>query len=66
MKEVMLQLEGIRGMNKKLNAQQNREEIELAGIEEYRTWDGYSASNLLPTIDSQTYSTDSEVMHILH
>ncbi|KAK2394652.1 wall-associated receptor kinase [Trifolium repens] len=65
MKEVMLQLEGIRGMNKKLNAQQNREEIELAGIEEYQPWDGYSASNSLPTVDSQTYSTDSEVMHIL-
>jgi serine/threonine protein kinase len=65
MKEVMLQLEAIRGMNKKLNAQQNREEIELAGIEEYQPWDGYSASNSLPTIDSQTYSTDSEVMHII-
>jgi serine/threonine protein kinase len=65
MKEVMLQLEGIRGMNKKLNAQQNREEIELAGIEEYQPWDGYSKSNSLPTVDSQTYSTDSEVMHIL-
>ncbi|XP_045803706.1 wall-associated receptor kinase-like 10 [Trifolium pratense] len=62
MKEVMLQLEGIRGMNKKLNAQQNREEIELAGIEEYQPWDGYSASNSLPTINSQTYSTDSEVV----
>jgi hypothetical protein len=55
-----------RGMNKKLNAQPNREEIEVAGIEEeYQPWDGYSASNSLPTVDSQTYSTDSEVMHIL-
>ncbi|WJX23268.1 non-specific serine/threonine protein kinase [Trifolium repens] len=65
MKEVTLELEGIRGLNKKLNAQQNHEEIELAGIEEYQHWDGFSASNSFPIVDSQTYSTDSEVMHII-
>ncbi|XP_045803702.1 wall-associated receptor kinase-like 8 [Trifolium pratense] len=65
MKEVTLELEGIRGLNKKLNVQQNHEEIELAGIEEYQHWDGFSASNSLPFVDSQTYSTDSEVMHII-
>ncbi|WJX27574.1 non-specific serine/threonine protein kinase [Trifolium repens] len=65
MKEVTLELEGIRGLNKKLNVQQNHEEIELAGIEEYQHWDGFSASNSFPIVDSQTYSTDSEVMHII-
>ncbi|PNX61445.1 wall-associated receptor kinase 8-like protein, partial [Trifolium pratense] len=65
MKEVTLELEGIRVLNKKLNVQQNHEEIELAGIEEYQHWDGFSASNSLPFVDSQTYSTDSEVMHII-
>ncbi|CAI8590338.1 unnamed protein product [Vicia faba] len=65
MKEVTLELEGIRGLNRKLNAQQNHDEIELSGIEEYQPWDGYSASNSLPIVSSQTHSTDSEVMHIL-
>ncbi|XP_058767268.1 wall-associated receptor kinase-like 1 [Vicia villosa] len=58
MKEVTLELEGIMGLNKKLNAQQNHEEIELSGIEEYQPWDGYSASNSLPIVSSQTQSTD--------
>jgi hypothetical protein len=65
MKEVTLELEGIRGLNKKLNVQQNHEEIELAGIEEYQHWDRFSTSNSFPIVDSQTYSTDSEVMHII-
>ncbi|KAI5446743.1 hypothetical protein KIW84_014548 [Lathyrus oleraceus] len=65
MKEVTLELEGTRGFNKKLNAHQNYEENEFSGIEEYQPWDGFSASNSLPIINSQTHSTDSEVMHIL-
>jgi serine/threonine protein kinase len=64
MKEVTLELEGIRGLNKKLNAQQNHDEIELAGIEEYQHLDRFSTSNSFPIVDSQTYSKDSEVMHI--
>ncbi|KAL5097723.1 hypothetical protein RYX36_002050, partial [Vicia faba] len=36
MKEVTLKLEGIRGFNKKLNAQQNNEEIEFSRIEKYQ------------------------------
>ncbi|KAL5097733.1 hypothetical protein RYX36_002060 [Vicia faba] len=58
MKEVTLELEGIRGFNKKLNAQQNNEEIEFSGIEQYQPWDGFSASNSLSIISSQTHSTD--------
>lgn len=65
MKEVTLELEGTRGFNKKLNAHQSYEENEFSGIEEYQPWDGFSASNSLPIINSQTHSTDSEVMHIL-
>ncbi|CAK8531447.1 unnamed protein product [Lathyrus sativus] len=65
MKEVTLELEGIRGLNRKLNAQQNHDEIELSGIEEYQPWDGYSTLNSLPIVSSQTPSTDSEIMHIL-
>jgi large subunit ribosomal protein L7/L12 len=51
------------GVNK-AEAADIKKKLEDAGakVEEYRTWDGYSASNLLPTIDSQTYSTDSEVV----
>ncbi|KAK2448391.1 Wall-associated kinase family protein [Trifolium repens] len=64
MKEVTLELEGIKGLNKKLNAQQNHDEIELAGIEEYQHLDRFSTSNSFPIVDSQTYSKDSEVMHI--
>ncbi|XP_058768643.1 wall-associated receptor kinase-like 1 [Vicia villosa] len=62
MKEVTLELEGIRGFNKNLNAQQNDEEIEFSGIEQCQPWDGFSASNSLPIMSSQTHS---EVMHIL-
>ncbi|XP_058723637.1 putative wall-associated receptor kinase-like 16 [Vicia villosa] len=65
MKEVTLELEGIMGLNKKLNAQQNHEEIEFSGIEQYQHYDGFSTSNSLPIDSSQTHSTDSEVMHIL-
>ncbi|XP_012570052.1 putative wall-associated receptor kinase-like 16 isoform X2 [Cicer arietinum] len=65
MKEVTLELEGIMRLNKKLNAQQNHEEIELAGIEESQPWDGYYASNSWPIVSSQTHSTNSEVTHIL-
>ncbi|XP_058767271.1 wall-associated receptor kinase-like 1 [Vicia villosa] len=60
MKEVTLELEGIMGLNKKLNAQQNHEEIE-----QYQHYDGFSTSNSLPIDSSQTHSTDSEVKHIL-
>ncbi|XP_058726620.1 wall-associated receptor kinase-like 1 [Vicia villosa] len=62
MKEVTLELEGIRGFNKKLNAQPNDKEIEFSGIEQCQPWDGFSASNSLPIMSSQTHS---EVMHIL-
>ncbi|XP_039686341.1 wall-associated receptor kinase-like 1 isoform X2 [Medicago truncatula] len=65
MKEVTLKLEGIRGLNKKLSAQQNHEEIELPEIEEHQPWDEFSTSSSLQIVDSQTYSTDSEVMHII-
>lgn len=65
MKEVTLELEGIRGLNRKLGAQQNHEEIELPEIEEHQPWDEFSTSNSLQIVDSQTYSTDSEVMHII-
>ncbi|KAL5097734.1 hypothetical protein RYX36_002061 [Vicia faba] len=58
MKEVTLDLEGTRGFKKKLNAQQNNEEIEFSGIEQYQPWDGFSASNSLSIISSQTHSTD--------
>ncbi|CAI8590344.1 unnamed protein product [Vicia faba] len=65
MKEVTLKLEGIRGFNKKLNAQQNNEEIEFSRIEKYQHWYGFSTSYSLPIISYQDHSTDSEVMHIL-
>lgn len=65
MKEVTLELERIRGLNKKSNAQPNHEEIELAEIEEFQPWTGYSTSNSLPTLSIETLSSDSEVVHIL-
>ena len=45
MKEVTLELEGVRELNRKLIAQQNHEEIEVPGIEEHQPWDGFSTTN---------------------
>ncbi|XP_061339714.1 wall-associated receptor kinase-like 9 [Gastrolobium bilobum] len=59
MKEVTLQLEEIRRLDRKPNAQINQEEIELAGIVDYQPWTRYSTSN------SSALSSDSNVMHIL-
>ncbi|KAK7303593.1 hypothetical protein RJT34_14503 [Clitoria ternatea] len=65
MKEVTLELEGIRKLDKKFTAEQNHEEIEVGGIEDYQPWVGYSASNSLPPLSSGTFSLDSEVIPIV-
>ncbi|XP_061339688.1 wall-associated receptor kinase-like 10 [Gastrolobium bilobum] len=52
MKEVTLELEEIRRLDNKSNAQKIHEEIVLVGIEDYQPWSGYSASNSLPTLSS--------------
>ncbi|KAJ1414376.1 Wall-associated receptor kinase, galacturonan-binding domain [Sesbania bispinosa] len=67
MKEVTLELEGIRGLNKKSDVQQDHEEIELVGIEDHQPWTGYSTSNSLPNLNSGTWSSNSnsEVIPIL-
>ncbi|KAK7246180.1 hypothetical protein RIF29_41040 [Crotalaria pallida] len=66
MREVTMELERIRGgLDRKFNAKQNHEEIELARIEEYQHFDGYgySTSNTMPNINGET--TSSDVMPIL-
>ncbi|KAJ1380552.1 Tyrosine-protein kinase, catalytic domain [Sesbania bispinosa] len=66
MKEVTLELEGIRKLaeRKSNTAQENHEEHELAEIEDYQqSWDVYSISNTGFTLDSETAT--SEVMPIL-
>ncbi|CAL0301014.1 unnamed protein product [Lupinus luteus] len=63
MKEVTLELERIQGQDRRFNAKQNHEEIKLARTEEYQHFDGYSMSNTLPIIHTETDS--SEVMPIL-
>ncbi|KAJ1414373.1 Serine-threonine/tyrosine-protein kinase, catalytic domain [Sesbania bispinosa] len=46
MKEVTLQLEGIRKLvERKSNAEENHDELELARIEDYQSWGTYSTSN---------------------
>ncbi|KAJ1420875.1 Wall-associated receptor kinase, galacturonan-binding domain [Sesbania bispinosa] len=67
MKEVTLELEGIRGLNKKSDVQQDHEEIELVEIEDHQPWTGYSTSNSLPALNSGTWSSNSnsEVIPIL-
>ncbi|XP_061339684.1 wall-associated receptor kinase-like 1 [Gastrolobium bilobum] len=65
MKEVTLELEEIRRLDRKSNAQQNPEEIELAGIQDYQPWAEYSTSNSLTTLSSATLSRDTDIMHIL-
>ena len=65
MKEVTFELERIQRLDKKSNAEQNREEIELARIEDYQPWVGYSISNSLATLGSESISSDSEVIPIV-
>ncbi|XP_027333993.1 wall-associated receptor kinase-like 10 [Abrus precatorius] len=62
MKEVTFELEGIRKLDKKSSVEQNHEEIELAGVEDYQNWTGYSTSNSFPTLGSVS---DSEVIPIV-
>ncbi|TKY72411.1 Wall-associated receptor kinase 2 [Spatholobus suberectus] len=64
MKEVTLELERIQRLDKKSNAEQNHEEIELARIDDYQPWAGYSMSSF-PTLSSETISSDSEVIPIV-
>ncbi|OIV95976.1 hypothetical protein TanjilG_27080 [Lupinus angustifolius] len=63
MKEVTLELERIQGGDRRFNAKQNYEEIELARTHEYQHFDGYSMPNTLPIIHTEIVS--SEVMPIL-
>ncbi|KAL5140795.1 Wall-associated receptor kinase-like 8 [Glycine soja] len=65
MKEVTFELERIQRLDKKSNAEQNREEIELARIEDYQPWVGYSISNSLATLGSESISSDSEELKTL-
>ncbi|XP_057432839.1 wall-associated receptor kinase-like 10 [Lotus japonicus] len=68
MKEVTLELEEIRKLERKSsNAEQNHEEVEVVGIEDYQQpWTGYSTtSNSFPTLSSGTLSPNSGTMHIV-
>ncbi|KAJ1414374.1 Wall-associated receptor kinase, galacturonan-binding domain [Sesbania bispinosa] len=65
MKEVTFELEAVRELNRKFDAHQNHEEIELARIEDYQPWARYSTSNSLPHLSSGTFSSNSEVLDIL-
>ncbi|XP_057429341.1 wall-associated receptor kinase-like 1 [Lotus japonicus] len=68
MKEVTLELEEIRKLERKSsNAEQNHEEVEVVGIENYQQpWTGYSTtSNSFPTLSSGTLSPKSGPMHIV-
>lgn len=64
MKEVTFELERIKRLVKS-NAEQNHEEIELGRIEDCQPWVAYSTSNSLPTLSSETISSDSEVIPIV-
>ncbi|KAE9608432.1 putative protein kinase RLK-Pelle-WAK family [Lupinus albus] len=61
MKEVTLELERIQRQDRRFSAKQNHEEIELARTEDNQSFDGYSMSNTLSIINSET-----EVMPILN
>ncbi|XP_057429342.1 wall-associated receptor kinase-like 22 [Lotus japonicus] len=68
MKEVTLELEDIRKLERKSsNAEQNHEEVEVVGIEDYQQpWTGYSTTSIsFPTLSSETFSLDSGTMHIV-
>ncbi|KAE9594852.1 hypothetical protein Lal_00013263 [Lupinus albus] len=60
MKEVTLELERIQGQDRRFSAKQNHEELELARTEDNQSFDGYSMSNTLSIINSET-----DVMPIL-
>ncbi|XP_027338255.1 wall-associated receptor kinase-like 22 [Abrus precatorius] len=65
MKEVTLELEGIKRLNKKSNAEESHEEIELTEIKDYQPWTGYSTSTPFPTVSSETISSHSEIIPII-
>ena len=63
MKEVTLELEGIRRLDRKSDVQQNHEEIEFARIEDYQPWARYSTLDTSPI--TSTTELSSEDMPIL-
>ena len=63
MKEVTLELERIRRLDRKSDPQQYHEEIELAGTEV--PWTGYSTFDTLPTVSSEIISAEVMPIHTL-
>ena len=63
MKEVTLELERIRRLDRKSDAQQYHEEIEPVGIEVH--WTRYSTFDTLPTASSETIPSEVMPIHTL-
>ncbi|RDX67665.1 Wall-associated receptor kinase-like 9, partial [Mucuna pruriens] len=66
MKEVTLELEGIRKLEGKSNTQEKHDELELVQIEDYQSWAKYSTiSNIRLTPDLNSITSNLEDIHIL-
>ncbi|TKY72412.1 Wall-associated receptor kinase 22 [Spatholobus suberectus] len=66
MKEVTLELEGIRKLDRKSNTQETQDELELVRVEDYQSWAEYSTtSNIMSTLDLNSRTPTLEDIHIL-